>query len=381
MSNPRDNKKAIVRTLSRTVDNAVLLALLVMLILACYALWDAHQLSSAADAERYTSYKPTADDALSFEELRALNSDVIGWLTVYDTRIDYPVLRSPKTNDDYLSKNALGEWEGSGSLFLDHNNRADFSDFNTIIYGHHMTERKMFGDLDLFLKKDFFDKHEYANLYYSETGLELVQDNTNNPNMSPTAGLHYEFVSYQGRNHGIQFFAMLQAETSDQYIYYVPSQTEEAKWQTLQSIADRALLVRNLQTEETRQIGTPGAKGATKTGSVDVGFFGVTPNDRIVLMSTCSADITNGRFVLVGKLLDNEVANPFPEEKVTEPQYRENLFSVLDKVLTLPIWLWILILIVAIILIGILYKAERERLRRKKTKKLQKEADDKSKSE
>lgn len=380
MSNPRDNRKAIVRTLSRTVDNAVLLALLVMLILACYALWDAHQLSSAADAERYTSYKPTADDTLSFEELRALNSDVIGWLTVYDTRIDYPVLRSPKTNDDYLSKNALGEWEGSGSLFLDHNNRADFSDFNTIIYGHHMTERKMFGDLDLFLKKDFFDKHEYANLYYSETGLELVQENSSNPNMSPTAGLQYEFTSYQGRNHGIQFFAMLQAETSDQYIYYVPSQTEDAKWQTLQSIAERALLVRNLQTGETRQLGTPGAKGATKTGTVDVNFFGVTPNDRIVLMSTCSADITNGRFVLVGKLLDNEVPDPFPVEEKTEPQYRENLFSVLDKVMALPIWLWILILIVAIILIGLLYKAERERLRRKKLKKLQKEVEDNNKS-
>lgn len=380
MSNPQNSKK-VVRTLSRTVDNAVLLALLVILLIACYALWDAHQLYAAADTERYTEYKPTADNALSFEELRALNSDVIGWLTVYDTRIDYPVLRSPKTNDDYLSKNALGEWEGSGSLFLDHNNRADFSDFNTIIYGHHMTERKMFGDIDLFLKKDFFDKHEYANLYYSETGLELVQDNASNPNMSPVAGLHYEFVNYQGQNHGIQFFAMLQAETSDQYIYYVPSQTEEAKLQTLQSIADRALLVRNLQTGETRQIGTPGAKGATKTGTVDASFFGISTSDRIVLMSTCSADITNGRFVLVGKLLENEVANPFPEEETSEPQYRDDLFSALDKVMDLPIWLWIIILIVAIILIGLLYKAERERLRRKKKKKYQRETEEREQND
>lgn len=365
--------KRFVRTLSRAVDNIVLLTLLVCLVLACYALWDAAQFHAAADTERYTEYKPTADNTLGFDELRALNSDVIGWLTVYDTRIDYPVLRSPKTNDDYLSKNALGEWEGSGSLFLDHKNRADFSDFNTIIYGHHMTERKMFGDLDLFLKKDFFDKHEYANLYYSETGLELVQDNNSNPNMSPEAGLRYEFIEYKGRNHGIQFFAMLQAETSDQYIYYVPSQTEEAKQLTLQSIANRALLVRNLQTGETKQLGTPGAKGATKTESVDANFFGVSTNDRIVLMSTCSADITNGRFVLVGKLLDNEVSNPFPKEK-TEPDYRVDIFSTLEKVLKLPIWLWILILVAAIILIGLLYKAERERLRRKKLRKLEQES-------
>ena len=73
--------KPFVRTLSRTVDNAVLLTLLVALIFAAYALWDTHQMLNAADAAQYTEYKPTNEESKSFEELRAMNNDVIGWLT------------------------------------------------------------------------------------------------------------------------------------------------------------------------------------------------------------------------------------------------------------------------------------------------------------
>ena len=373
MSNPQNNNgKRIVRTLSRTVDNAVLLTLLVCLMFATYALWDTHQLLAAADANNYVTYKPTNEETKSFEDFRAMNNDVIGWLTIYDTTIDYPVMRSPNSNDDYLSKNPEGDWEGSGSLFLDHNNKADFSDFNTIIFGHHMAGPAMFGELDEFLNKDFFDKHEYANLYYSDGGLELVQNTNSNPGAIQQTGLHYEFTNYQGRNHGVQIFAMIQADGHDSAIYSVPSTTVEAKQATLQKIADYAIQVRNLNTGETRQLGKAGAAAPTKTGSVDPGFFGVTENDRIVLMSTCSADITNGRYVLCGKILDHEVPNPFPEEEKEQRILGIDVGKVLDTVLKLPLWQWIIILILLILLLGLLYFAERERLRRKKIRKLKK---------
>ena len=380
MSNPQNNNgKRIVRTLSRTVDNAVLLTLLVLLVFAAYALWDTHQLLAAANANNYQTYKPTNEETKSFEDFRAMNNDVIGWLTIYDTTIDYPVVRSPKSNDDYLSKNPEGEWEGSGSLFLDHNNKADFSDFNTIIFGHHMAGPAMFGQLDEFLNKDFFDKHEYANLYYSDGGLELVQNTNSNPGAVQQIELHYEFTNYQGRNHGIQFFAMIQADGHDSAIYSVPSTTVEAKQATLQKIADYAVMVRNLQTGETRQLGKAGAAAPTKTGSVDPSFFGVTENDRIVLMSTCSADITNGRFVLCGKILDNEVPNPFPEEENEQKILGIDVGKVLDTVLKLPLWQWILLLILLIILLGLLYYAERYRLKKKKERKLKKQAEQEAK--
>ena len=380
MSNPQNNNgKRIVRTLSRTVDNAVLLTLLVLLMFAAYALWDTHQMLAAADANNYQTYKPINEETKSFEDFRAMNNDVIGWLTIYDTTIDYPVVRSPKSNDDYLSKNPEGEWEGSGSLFLDHNNKADFSDFNTIIFGHHMAGPAMFGQLDEFLNKDFFDKHEYANLYYSDGGLELVQNTNSNPGAVQQIELHYEFTNYQGRNHGIQFFAMIQADGHDSAIYSVPSTTVEAKQATLQKISDYAVMVRNLQTGETRQLGKAGAAAPTKTGSVDPSFFGVTENDRIVLMSTCSADITNGRFVLCGKILDNEVPNPFPEEEKEQKILGIDVGKVLDTVLKLPLWQWILLLILLIILLGLLYYAERYRLKKKKERKLKKQAEQEAK--
>ncbi len=368
MANPQNSGKKVVRTLSRTVDNAVLLTLLVALVFAAYALWDTHQMLAAADANNYTEYKPSSEETKGFEDFRAMNNDVIGWLTIYDTTIDYPVVRSPKSNDDYLSKNPEGEWEGSGSLFLDHNNKADFSDFNTIIFGHHMAGPAMFGELDEFLNKDFFEKHEYANLFFSGTGLELVQT-------EGSTGLAYEFVNYQGHNRGVQIFAMIQADGHDSAIYSVPSTTTEAKQATLQKIADYAVMVRNLQTGEVRQLGKAGAAKPTKTSTVDPSFFGVTENDHIVLMSTCSADITNGRFVLVGKILDHEVPNPFPEEEKEQRILGIDVGKVLDTMLKLKLWQWIGLLVLLIILIGLLYYVEKYRLKKKRERKLRREAE------
>ena len=70
--------KRFIRTLSRAVDNIVLLTLLVCLIFAAYALWDTHQLLAAADANQFATYKPTNEETKSFEDLRAMNNDVIG---------------------------------------------------------------------------------------------------------------------------------------------------------------------------------------------------------------------------------------------------------------------------------------------------------------
>ncbi len=371
MSNPQNNYgKRIVRTLSRAVDNIVLLTLLVCLMLATYALWDTHQMLAAADANQFTKYKPTADNQLSFDELRAMNNDVIAWLTIYDTTIDYPVVRSPKSNDDYLSKNPKGEWEGAGSLFLDHHNKADYSDFNTIIFGHHMAGPAMFGELDEFLNKSFFDKHEYGNLFYSETGLQLVQGGNTNSGAIKQDGPYEEFVTYNGKSHGVQFFAMIQADGHDTAIYHVPAMNAEKKNQTLQKIADYAIMARNLNTGETRQLGKAGAAAPTKTGSVEPEFFGISENDRIVLLSTCSADITNGRFVLCGKILDHEVPDPFPkEEEEIRLGERLDIFNLFNNFAKRPLWQWFLILIALIILIVLLYWAERKRLLKKELRK------------
>lgn len=309
-SNNLTSGRRAVRSLSSIVDFAVLLIFAFLLIFAGYSLWDAHQVYQAGDSSQYEMYKPTVDDTLSFDELRAMNPDVMGWLTIYGTKIDYPLVKPKTSNDEYLSRNAKGEIDAPGAIFLDYRNKEDFSDFNTIIFGHHMAQSAMFGDLDLFLEQEFFDTHQYGNLFYG------------------------------GRNHGIELFAMLQVDAYDKVVYSVGITDEFQKQHYLNHIYEIARFVRN----------SP-----------------VTTQDHIILLSTCSADITNGRFILVGKILDHEVANPFPEEESKKEAQtgRFDIFNVWNSFMKLPIWMWILILIALILLTWFLYRFEKRRSARK----------------
>ena len=309
-----DNKiKRIIRSLSGTVDFIVLALLIAAIIFALYALWDSHQVFAAADSTRYEQYKPTADDTISFDELREMNPDVIGWLTVYDTKIDYPVVNSKNSNDDYLSRNPLGEIEASGSLFNDYRNSKNFADFNTIIFGHHMAERAMFGDIDLFLEKDFFDSHEYGNLFF------------------------------RGYDHGIQIFSIMIIDAHEQTIYSVPATTAEAKQDYLDYIQSHTKYGRDVK---------------------------VTTEDQIVLLSTCSEDITNGRYVLAAKILDRPVKNPFPEEETEHNRANIDVFDLFDQWLMLPAWQWIFVLLFLILIVFALWRLEHQRYSKVRARRL-----------
>ena len=306
-------EKRIVRTLSRTVDNAVLLALLVILVLAAYSLWDGHQVFAEADAEKYETYKPvTEEDTKSFDELRAMNPDVMGWLTIYGTSIDYPIVKAQNNNFEYLSKDAEKNWTTCGSLYVDVHNQWNFQDFNTIIHGHHMADHKMFGDLDLFTEAAYFNEHQYANLYFD------------------------------GQNHGVELFAILTIDAYNPIVHSTNLTTDEAKQEFLNRIQKDKLLSRNVD---------------------------ITMDDHLVTMTTCNLTETNGRYTLVGKILDHEVANPFPEEERTGSTANIDLYNVFNSVLKLTVKQWILILIALIILVWILYRLERRRLVNRQKKK------------
>lgn len=134
---------------------------------AGYAIWDNAQIYQAAEnvQDQIRQLKPDAEakDGPGFEELRALNGDVVGWITVDGTNIDYPVLQGD-TNLTYMNKDVYGKFSLAGSIFLDTRNKADFSDPYSLIYGHNMDEHLMFGDLALFKDKKFFEKNTQATL-------------------------------------------------------------------------------------------------------------------------------------------------------------------------------------------------------------------------
>lgn len=115
-----------------------------------YALWDNWSILKEPDQVRedLIRYKPANEEELSysFQELKAMNPDVCGWLTLDHTKIDYPVVQGTD-NFEYLEKDVLGNPSVAGSIFLDAKSDRNFHDFYTVIMGHHMQGRKMFGIL------------------------------------------------------------------------------------------------------------------------------------------------------------------------------------------------------------------------------------------
>ncbi|WP_258959271.1 class B sortase [Paenibacillus tyrfis] len=104
-----------------------------------------------------------------FRALLDVNPDVVGWLRIANTAIDYPVVQG-QDNAYYLNRNHKGEESSAGSIFLDFRNDIGKAQPNTVIYGHRMKDGSMFGDLKKFLKEDFFRKNltfQYDTLYHS----------------------------------------------------------------------------------------------------------------------------------------------------------------------------------------------------------------------
>ena len=90
--------------------------------------------------------------------LREVNEDVIGWIRIPDTPIDYPLLQWTD-NQFYLKHTWKQVANGSGSIFMEWQNSPDFSDFNTIIYGHNMTSGLMFGTLRNYRNRAYWEQH------------------------------------------------------------------------------------------------------------------------------------------------------------------------------------------------------------------------------
>ena len=105
---------------------------------------------------------------VDLEGLQQLNPDVIGWLYVEGTEINYPILFS---GDDstYLHTNLNHEQAKAGSIFLEGLNLPDWSDSHNIIYGHNMRNLSMFGSLKFYkTADDYYDDHMYFQIVTSE---------------------------------------------------------------------------------------------------------------------------------------------------------------------------------------------------------------------
>ena len=299
--------KKAVRITNSIVNIAVLIVILLLIAFSAYALWDSDQVYQLADAKKYEIYKPRIEDeGKSFGELQALNPEVFAWLTVYGTNIDYPVTQG-ENNMKYVNTNAEGNYSLSGAIFLDSANSKDFTDFNSIFYGHHMEKQAMFGEIGYFTEKSYFDARLYGNLYYD------------------------------GKDHGLEFFAFLHIDAYDSSVFAPGIQGEEEQQAYLEDLL--------LKAKHSRDIG-------------------VTVEDRIVLLSTCSAESTNGRDILVAKITDELYEDAFKTIETNNTGTQSTVDTQQGSWKSIPAWLWItLAVLVALIILVIVIFNRRKRFK------------------
>lgn len=101
---------------------------------------------------------------IDWEGLLKKNPDVIAWIDIPDTNINYPVLKG-ETNDTYLRHDINRKYTIAGSIFVDYRNDAGFTDLNTVIYGHNMKNDSMFSDILKYLSPEFVQEHPNIYIY------------------------------------------------------------------------------------------------------------------------------------------------------------------------------------------------------------------------
>lgn len=118
--------------------------------------------SAGEDSEELTDDEKAVLTAIA--ELKEENPDVIGWIKFDNLDLSYPIMQG-EDNDYYLSHTFSGESNAAGSIFMEAANSSDFNDSHTIIYGHNMRNRSMFGSLKSYKTEDFYPGNEYITVY------------------------------------------------------------------------------------------------------------------------------------------------------------------------------------------------------------------------
>lgn len=174
---------------------------------------------------------PKESNPIDFESLWEVNPDVYAWIYIPGTNISYPVLQHPTDNSYYLEHTIEGERKRPGTIYSENYNKKDFSDFNTILYGHNMhSNGTMFYELHKFEDSDFLEQNRQIIIYLPKQQLTwkiiavAVVDNMH---------LMYKYQNFddQGRD---AFLEMLK-DTDTQGEYYDTSwqRTDDTRLLTL----------------------------------------------------------------------------------------------------------------------------------------------------
>lgn len=189
---------------------------------------------------------------VNFDALTGENPDVYAWITIPGTNVDYPILQSADDNSYYLTHTINHEQKTEGAIYTENYNSKDFTDPNTVIYGHNMKNGSMFRTLHNYEDRAFFDENRTVYIYL------------------PDAVLEYRiFAAYVYDNRHL----LLNFDFNDEDVY--------------QKYLDSIFSIRNMN--------------AFIDTSMEVGT-----DDKIITLSTCNAGISEQRYLVQAVLISIE---------------------------------------------------------------------------
>lgn len=192
---------------------------------------------------------------LQLGELKKENSDIVGWLEIEGTSINYPVLQG-EDNDYYLRHTYKGEYSINGSIFLDKDYDFSIPSSNLLIYGHNNKNGKMFEELIQYKDEKFYKAHPIIRFTTEKEDVEYE-----------IIAVFKSRVYYQNETNVFRYYYFINAENEEEYNYYI----EESKKASL------------YDTGKTAKYG-----------------------EQLLTLSTCDYSTENGRFVVVAKKINNK---------------------------------------------------------------------------
>ncbi len=159
----------------------------------------------AFDAPEDVAGTSLADLTVDWDALRAINPDVVGWIYVPGTKVNYPIMHSGD-DETYLTRDFYGNEGGwwmadYGAVFLSGGNRPDFTDTNNIVYGHNLLNGSMFADIAGLADEQAFDGHRTIYLLtpqgnYRLTSFALVNVFADDPLVQTSFASAEDFAAY-----------------------------------------------------------------------------------------------------------------------------------------------------------------------------------------
>ena len=187
---------------------------------------------------------------LQIEELKELNSDIIGWIEIEDTDINFPVLQC-SDNSFYINHDYKKHLSKNGAIFLDKDYVWNPPSSNLLIYGHNMRNNTMFQSLLKYKNKDYYEEHPV--IRFTTIDEDAVYE---------IFSVFESRVYYESEKGVFRYYYFINADNEDEYYDYVRS-----------------------------------AKNASLYDTDITAKYG----DQLLTLSTCSYHVKDGRFVVVAR--------------------------------------------------------------------------------